>query len=108
MPWCETCAKFWTPSSMTPDGACPSCGRTLSTTPVAGTTVAPDVAGATPGDDTQPPGPPLTLKDLRQMAVGPEGDGDDVRAPWHFKLMLAALALYLGYRAVQLVILIVR
>ena len=42
------------------------------------------------------------------MAVGPEGDGDDVRAPWHFKLMLAALALYLGYRAVQLVILVVR
>ena len=107
MPWCETCAKFWTPSSMTPDGACPACGRMLAATPVA-TSAAPDVASEEPGDDVKAPGPPLTLRDLRQMAAGPDGDGDDVKAPWHFKLMLVALAIYLGYRAVQLVILVVR
>ena len=33
MPWCEHCAKFWTPSSMKADGSCPTCGRIL---PVAG------------------------------------------------------------------------
>ena len=107
MPWCETCAKFWTPSSMTPDGACPSCGRTLSTTPV-GSSCGSDGTSEAPGEEVPVPGAPLTLKDLRRMAAGPEGDGDDVKAPWHFKLMLVALALYLGYRAVQLVILVVR
>ncbi len=91
---------------MTPDGACPSCGRTLAAPPV------PDGAAASaPTDEaTEEAAPvaPLTLKDLRQMAAGPDGDGDDVKAPWHFKLLLAALAIYLGYRAVQLVLLVVR
>jgi hypothetical protein len=26
---------------------------------------------------------------------------EDLRAPWHFKLLLVALVLYLGYRAYQ-------
>ena len=89
---------------MTPDGDCPACGRTLAVA----TADDPDGMTDSPGDEVQAPGPPLTLKDLRQMAAGPEGDGDDVKAPWHFKLMLVALALYLGYRAVQLVMLVVR
>ena len=29
MPWCEDCAKYWAPSAMTPDGACPTCGADL-------------------------------------------------------------------------------
>ena len=56
MPWCETCSKFWNPPSLTPEGACPACGRELA--------------------------PPA-------------------RTPWHFKLLLAALALYLGWRGWQ-------
>jgi hypothetical protein len=80
MPWCEHCAKFWTPSSMKADGSCPTCGRTL---PVAG-----------PPGETQ-----LTAKDvnLREMA------GEDAKAPWHFKLLMVLVALYLGWRVVQLV-----
>ena len=80
MPWCEHCAKFWTPSSMKADGSCPTCGRTLP------------VAGA-PGDSR------LTAKDVnvREMA------GEDAKAPWHFKLLMALVALYLGWRLVQLV-----
>jgi hypothetical protein len=27
---------------------------------------------------------------------------DDERAPWHFKLLMAALVIYLGWRLVQL------
>ena len=27
MPWCEECAKYWTPSAMNADGTCPKCGR---------------------------------------------------------------------------------
>jgi hypothetical protein len=82
MPWCEHCAKFWTPSSMKADGACPTCGRVL---PVAGTQTE---AEASP-----------TAKDLnvREMA------GEDAKAPWHFKVLVALVVLYLGWRLVQLV-----
>ncbi|MGC6398082.1 MAG: hypothetical protein ACON40_06805 [Ilumatobacteraceae bacterium] len=27
MPWCEECARYFTPTAMTADGDCPSCGR---------------------------------------------------------------------------------
>ena len=56
MPWCDDCSKFWNPTSLTTDGACPTCGRQLA---------------------------------------------KPAKAPWHFKLLMAAVALYLGFRAVQ-------
>ncbi len=27
MPFCEECAKYWTPNSMNEDGTCPQCGE---------------------------------------------------------------------------------
>ena len=82
MPWCEHCAKFWTPSSMKADGSCPTCGRVL---PVVGTQTEAEA--------------PLTAKDVnvREMA------GEDAKAPWHFKVLVALVVLYLGWRLVQLV-----
>ena len=94
MPWCEHCAKFWTPSSMTAAGACPACGRVLARPEPAASVVGSD-------DDAKRPAT-LSGADLREMA------GEDARAPWHFKLMVAALAIYLGWRAVQLVLLLFR
>lgn len=29
MPWCEECAKYYTPNSVKTDGSCPRCGDTL-------------------------------------------------------------------------------
>jgi hypothetical protein len=29
MPWCEECAKYWTPNSMNEDGTCPQCGEPI-------------------------------------------------------------------------------
>ena len=29
MPFCEDCAKYWTPSAMNDDGTCPTCGRVV-------------------------------------------------------------------------------
>ena len=26
MPWCEECAKYYTPNSVAADGSCPQCG----------------------------------------------------------------------------------
>ena len=81
MPWCEDCARYWAPSAMQEDGSCPTCGRVIEATPHRA---------------------PVTAKnlDLRKLA----GDEEDVRAPWHFKLLMVLLALYLGWRIVDLVL----
>ena len=55
----------------TEDGTCPTCGEALS---------AHDSLGDAAADA------------LNAKAV---------KAPWHFKLMIAAIVLYLGFRAVQ-------
>ena len=64
MPWCEDCAKYWAPSTMTPEGRCPTCGRDLE-------------APARRHDDDP---------------------AADEKAPWHFKLMVVALVVYLVWR----------
>ena len=33
MPWCEHCAKYMAPSAMRPDGACPTCGNDVESSP---------------------------------------------------------------------------
>ncbi len=86
MPWCETCSKFWTPSSMTPEGACPTCGRVLA---------APDH----PVSDEQQPPPPVDPKDLDLKELA----GEDAKVPWHFKLLIGMLGAYLLWRLYDLV-----
>ena len=82
MPWCEECAKYLAPTAMNEDGTCPTCGRSLA--------------------EQQP----ITAKNinLRKLAAGEHADESDMKAPWHFKLLMVLLALYLGYRVVQLFI----
>lgn len=76
MPFCEDCARYFAPSAMTDDGRCPSCGRTLES-----------------------PRHTAGNIDLRSLAAGGEVDA---KAPWHFKLLVVALVLYLGWRVVDL------
>lgn len=71
MPWCEECAKYYTPNSVSEDGTCPKCGAQLH---------APEDTAATDDDRA----------------------GDE-KAPWHFKLMVAMVAAYLGWRVIDLV-----
>ncbi|MFM8562385.1 MAG: hypothetical protein ACKOCE_00665 [Acidimicrobiia bacterium] len=87
MPFCEECAKYWAPSSMRPDGSCPTCGRLLEEPRVA---------------STVPTHRRLTAEnlDIRSLAAG--ATDEDARAPWHFKLLVMALCLYLGWRVVDL------
>lgn len=82
MPWCEECARYFTPSAMNDDGTCPACGREIEAT-------APERVT------------PKNL-DLRKLAAGETGDLDDTKAPWHFKLLMVLLVLYLGWRIVDL------
>jgi hypothetical protein len=66
MPWCEECAKYWTPNSMNDDGTCPACGR--------------------------------------QVDVRSSTTVDDEKAPWHFKLMVVGVVVYLGWRFIEIFI----
>lgn len=59
MPWCEDCARYWSPNSLPPDGSCPSCGRVIAEAP------------------------------------------ESARVPWHFWVLVVAVAVYLGWRVVQ-------
>jgi hypothetical protein len=63
---------------MKEDGSCPDCGLVLD----------------------KPTGPTITAKDLNLKELA----GEEGKVPWHFKLMIVALALYLGWRLIQLVI----
>ena len=76
MPFCDACARHWTPTSMRPDGSCPTCGRVLDR----------------PNPRRQP-----------GVAEAPGNDDDAAlpKAPWHFKVMLVALFVYLAWRGVQ-------
>ena len=85
MPFCEDCAKYWTPSAMNDDGTCPTCGRVVEAPKVASTITS------------------RTL-DLKKLAAGEDGDVDDVKAPWHFKLLMVLLVADLGWRVVDLFI----
>ena len=76
MPWCEPCARYFAPSALTTEGACPVCGESVDV-------ALPSRAAST--DD-------VSLRELQRMS------GE--RAPWHFKLLMAMLALYLGWRVI--------
>lgn len=88
MPFCEDCAKYWAPSTMREDGSCPTCGRVLEEPTIASTTPAHRRVTA----DT------LDLKALARSG----GDDPDAKAPWHFKLLVVALCVYLTWRVVDL------
>ena len=67
---------------MAADGTCPTCHRSLEATTAE----------------------PITAKnlDLRKLAAGEDGDERDAKAPWHFKLLVVLLALYLTWRVIDL------
>jgi hypothetical protein len=89
MPFCEQCSRYWAPSAMTASGACPTCGRILDTpTPAA-------VAGPVAKNPVSP-----SNIDIRRLAAGEREES--VSAPWHFKLLVVGLVVYLGWRIVDL------
>ena len=90
MPWCEECAQYWTPSTMNDDGTCPKCGR--------------NVAAQQPITAQPITAQPITARNinLHRLAAGEGGDEADMKAPWHFKLLMVLLAAYLTYRVVYL------
>ena len=87
MPWCEDCSRFYTPSTLTPGGDCPE-GHHVADPPPSGgdPSMRPLVQSGAPPRSDRPSG---------------AGEGEKVRAPWHFWLLVAAVVIYLGWRLVQ-------
>lgn len=75
MPWCDDCSKYWAPNSLEANGVCPTCKRVLAT------------KGA-------------LRMEARSLGIpGPgEKEGEAPKAPWHFKVMVGAVTLYLLWR----------
>ena len=78
MPWCEPCAKYFAPSALTTEGECPECQTAVDNVLASGRINA----------DTL---------DLKKLA-GVDGE----KTPWHFKLLVGLLCLYLGWRVIQI------
>lgn len=72
MPWCEPCDKWRAPGALMPDGTCPKCRTQVDHGAVA-----------------------VEARDAAEAAQ------EQVKIPWHFWVMVAAAALYLGWRVVQ-------
>ena len=71
MPWCASCDRFYNPNTLSTDGSCPEGHHVAEGAP----------------DGAAPP------EKLRKFSDEP--------APWHFKVLVALTAVYLGWRAVQ-------
>ena len=87
MPWCDPCAKYFVPNTLTVEGCCPKCGATIGQTDINGRLIEPLVTAKT--------------LDLHALA---RTDGQDEKAPWHFKLLVSALVIYISWRVVSLFI----
>ena len=88
MPWCEDCAKFWNPNSVPADGTCLTCHR-----PIGGPLAERALRGRPNVPVDADPAAPTTVV-----------DDDRTKVPWHFWVMVTCVAVYLGWRVVQLVV----
>lgn len=88
MPWCETCDRFLSPSTVHTDGTCPTCGRTVDPGKARAPTEEPAHADREPTLNVY--GEPIDVDDDEKLPL-----------PWHLKLLAGALAVYLGYRFLQ-------
>lgn len=81
MPWCDPCAKYYTPNSVNKDGSCPGCGTVLAT------------RGSLRMEARSLglPGPGQTEADVVEQP----------RTPWHFKLLVLAATIYLLWRLIE-------
>jgi len=80
VPWCDGCDRFLSPSTVQVDGTCPWCGRSVE----------PGHAHTHAHAEAQ-----------KSDAVEDDDDEDLPPIPWHLWLLAGALAVYLGYRAMQ-------
>jgi hypothetical protein len=92
MPWCTGCDRFLSPNTVLADGTCPTCHRPVDQP---STAAAPSGAGSPRNGATTAP----DATDVPYGGAPPEREHTPI--PWHLWLLIAALVVYLGYRAFQ-------
>ena len=99
MPWCAGCDRFLSPNTVLADGTCPHChARVPDAAPIPGATT---VTGRE-GDLSHPSAPVANgAAHAADGAAAAETDDDHTPIPWHLWLLIAAVVIYLGYRAFQ-------
>jgi hypothetical protein len=80
LPWCDDCSKFWNPPQLVGASECPTCGKTLA----APTTSEPAVAPALPAGQAP-------------------AEAKIKGAPWHFKVLVVGVTVYMVYRIYWLI-----
>ena len=85
MAWCAPCQRYLTPGALAADGSCPACGGTVEhRAPASVRTGGVSDAAVSPPEE-----------------AGASAASERDRVPWHFWLLVAAAIVYLGWRAVQ-------
>lgn len=96
MPFCESCARYLTPTAMSRDGSCPSCGKSIASEKALGREEQSDFSSRHRNEKPNS----AARVDVRRLAAT---EGDELaKAPWHFKLLITGLVLYLGWRIISL------
>ncbi len=103
MPWCDRCDRFLSPNTVADDGTCPSCGSHVAKPSQLDRArksrgSSPDALAARAEREARDDAPPGEDPEMTDHRAGEEAEA---KAPWHFKLLMVALVLYLGYRLVQ-------
>jgi len=92
VPWCDECSKFWNLPELGGEAKCPACGRGFVTS-----TARPSVAPALPGGPTSPAEEPSPTDPSATVPAKAKG------APWHFKLLVVGVTVYMIYRIYWLI-----
>ena len=95
MAWCVPCEQYFAPATLGTDKACSICGGEVQHR-VRNSLIKPEDDGSGSNAGGRPGGPAI------------QADIISEKVPWHFWLLVAAATVYLGWRAVQGVGLLLR
>ncbi len=99
MPWCDDCDRYLNPNTVRDDGTCPQCGSHIAQPS--------SLRRARQGRGSSADAMAVRSDRARatDAATAAAGDGDDsderLKTPWHFKVLVVALIIYLAWRAFQ-------
>ena len=107
MPWCDSCDRFLSPNTVHDDGTCPSCGAKVTGT----ASLRRARRGRGSSADAMAVRAEHASSADAEARSGAGGTGDleadaQSKAPWHFKVLLVALVIYLGFRLIQLLVVV--
>lgn len=99
MPWCDSCDRFLSPNTVRDDGTCPDCGSAI----ISPRSLERARRGRGSSADAMATRSERAAMTGAQAAEGaePASNAADEKTPWHFKVLLVALILYLTWRLVQ-------